>query len=53
MSHTGGKFLYENGAFRLFNVAMPEEAIQRCKEHASYVDGSLWRIEKGAESETM
>ena len=29
---------------------MPESAIQRCKECASYVEGSLWRVEKRCES---
>ena len=28
--HSGQAFLYENGAFRLFNGVMPESVIQRC-----------------------
>ena len=45
-SHAGQTFLYENGAFRLFNGVMPESVIQRCKEYSAYVEGCLWCIEK-------
>ena len=44
--HSGQTFLYENGAFRLFDGVMPESVIQRRKEYSAYVEGHLWRIEK-------
>ena len=44
--HTGQTYLYENGAFRLFNGVMPESVLQRRKEYESYVEGCLWRIDR-------
>ena len=50
MSHSGHAFLYENGAFRLSNGAMPVSVIRRCKAYASYVGGSLWCVGERRES---
>ena len=44
--HSGQTYMYGNGAFRLFNGAMPGSVLQRCKDYASYVDGCIWRIDK-------
>ena len=45
-SHACQTYLYENGAFRLFNGVMPGHVLQRCKDYASYVEGCLWCIDK-------
>ena len=34
-------FLYDNGAFRIFNGVMPESVVRRCREYAEIVDGCL------------
>ena len=38
-SHEGQAFLYDNGAFRLFNGVMPESVLQRSREYAEIADG--------------
>ena len=45
-SHGGQTYLFDNGAFRLFNGVIPESVLQRCSEFASYVEGCLWCIDK-------
>ena len=45
-SHGGQPYLFDNGAFRLFNGVMPESVLQRCSEFASYVEGCLWCVDK-------
>ena len=37
-------FLYDNGAFRLFNGVMPESVLQRSREYAEIVEGCLWYL---------
>ena len=45
-SHGGQTYLFENGAFRLFNGVIPESVPQRCSEYASFVEGCLWLIDQ-------
>ena len=45
-SHGGQTYLFDNGAFRLFNGVIAESVLQRCSEYASYVEGCLWCIDK-------
>ena len=45
-SHGGQTYLFENGAFRLFNGVIPESVLQRCAEFASFVEGCLWFIDQ-------
>ena len=45
-SHRGQTFLYEDGAFHLFNGVVPEYMVSRCKEYAECVEGGIWRIGK-------
>ena len=44
--HPGQTYVYENGAFRLFNGVAPASLFQRCKAYADYVEGRICRIEK-------
>ena len=45
-SHEGQTYLFDNGAFRLFNGVAPESVLQSCAEFAPYVEGCLWSIDK-------
>ena len=45
-SHRGQTFIYEDGAFRLFNGVVPEYMVSRCKEYAECVEGGMWCIGK-------
>ena len=43
---SGLKYMYENGAFRLFKGVAQLSLFHRCKEHAAYVDGRICRLDK-------
>ena len=45
-SHRGQTYIYEDGAFHLFNGVVPEYMISRCKEFAESVEGGIWCIGK-------
>ena len=45
-SHSGQTYIYEDGAFHLFNGVAPEYMISRCKEFAESVEGGILRIGK-------
>ena len=44
--HAGQTFLYDNGAFRLFNGVMRESVLQRCREYDELSEWRLWCLAK-------
>ena len=42
----GQTYICENGAFKLFNIFLPESLFQRRKEYTAYVDGRVCRLDK-------
>ena len=44
--HDGQTFLYDNGAFRLFNGVIPESVLLRCRAYAALAEWRLWCLAK-------